>query len=111
MEVWLDMVVVLFSEKDPSKVDRSAAYAARYVAKNIIASKLADCCEIQVSYAIGVAEPTSITIDTFGTNNIDENEIISLISKNFDFRPKGLIDFLELKKAYLSKNCCLWTFW
>jgi S-adenosylmethionine synthetase len=93
-----------FSGKDPSKVDRSAAYAARYVAKNIISSKLADCCEIQVSYAIGVAEPTSITIDTFGTNSIDENEIISLISKNFDFRPKGLIDFLDLKKPIYQKT-------
>ena len=87
-----------FSGKDPSKVDRSAAYAARYVAKNIIASKLADCCEIQVSYAIGVAEPTSITVDTFGTNNMSEKEIVSLISKNFDFRPKGLINYLNLKK-------------
>ena len=93
-----------FSGKDPSKVDRSAAYAARYVAKNIIASKFADCCEIQVSYAIGVAEPTSITIDTFGTNSIDENEITSLISKNFDFRPKGLIDFLELKKPIYKET-------
>jgi S-adenosylmethionine synthetase len=93
-----------FSGKDPSKVDRSAAYAARYVAKNIIASKLADSCEIQVSYAIGVAEPTSITIDTFGTNSIDENEITSLISKNFDFRPKGLIDFLELKKPIYKET-------
>ena len=93
-----------FSGKDPSKVDRSAAYAARYVAKNIIASKLADSCEIQVSYAIGVAEPTSITIDTFGTNSVDENEIISLISKNFDFRPKGLIDFLDLKKPIYQKT-------
>ena len=87
-----------FSGKDPSKVDRSAAYAARYVAKNIISSKLADYCEIQVSYAIGVAEPTSITIDTFGTNNIPEEEIVSLISNNFDFRPKELISFLDLKK-------------
>ena len=100
-----------FSGKDPSKVDRSAAYAARYVAKNIIASKLADCCEIQVSYAIGVAEPTSITVDTFGTNNVDENEIVSLISNNFDFRPKGLINYLRLKKSNLPKNCCLWSFW
>ena len=87
-----------FSGKDPSKVDRSAAYAARYVAKNIIASKLADCCEIQVSYAIGVAEPTSITIDTFGTNKLPERDIVSLISNKFDFRPKGLINYLELKK-------------
>jgi len=87
-----------FSGKDPSKVDRSAAYAARYVAKNIISSKLADYCEIQVSYAIGVAEPTSITVDTFGTNKVPEEEITSLISNKFDFRPKGLINYLELKR-------------
>ena len=87
-----------FSGKDPSKVDRSAAYAARYVAKNIISSKLADYCEIQVSYAIGIAEPTSITIDTFGTNKIPEREIVSLVSENFDFRPKGLIQNLDLKR-------------
>ncbi|OUX37002.1 MAG: methionine adenosyltransferase [Candidatus Pelagibacter sp. TMED273] len=87
-----------FSGKDPSKVDRSAAYAARYVAKNIVSSKLADYCEIQVSYAIGVAEPTSITIDTFGTNKVPEKDIVSLISNKFDFRPKGLINYLELKK-------------
>ena len=87
-----------FSGKDPSKVDRSAAYAARYVAKNIVSSKLADYCEIQVSYAIGVAEPTSITIDTFGTNKVAEKDIVSLISNKFDFRPKGLINYLELKK-------------
>ena len=87
-----------FSGKDPSKVDRSAAYAARYVAKNIISSKLADYCEIQVSYAIGVAEPTSITVDTFGTSKIPEEEIVSLIANKFDFRPKGLINYLKLKK-------------
>ena len=87
-----------FSGKDPSKVDRSAAYAARYVAKNIVSSKLADYCEIQVSYAIGVAEPTSITIDTFGTNKVPEKDIVSLILNKFDFRPKGLINYLELKK-------------
>jgi len=87
-----------FSGKDPSKVDRSAAYAARYVAKNIISSKLADYCEIQVSYAIGVAEPTSITVDTFGTSKIPEEEIVSLIANKFDFRPKELINYLDLKK-------------
>jgi len=87
-----------FSGKDPSKVDRSAAYAARYVAKNVVSSKLADYCEIQVSYAIGIAEPTSITIDTFGTNKIPEREIVSLVSENFDFRPKGLINYLDLKR-------------
>tara|TARA_Y100000768_G_scaffold71191_1_gene50182 strand:+ start:1060 stop:2214 length:1155 start_codon:yes stop_codon:yes gene_type:complete len=87
-----------FSGKDATKVDRSAAYASRYVAKNIIASKLAEYCEIQVSYAIGVAEPTSITVDTFGTNKISENEIANLVSNNFDFRPKAIIDYLDLKK-------------
>ena len=93
-----------FSGKDPSKVDRSAAYAARYVAKNVVSSKLADYCEIQVSYAIGVAEPTSITINTFGTNKIPEEEIVSLISEKFDFRPKGLINYLNLKKPIYQQT-------
>jgi len=93
-----------FSGKDPSKVDRSAAYAARYVAKNVVSSKLADYCEIQVSYAIGVAEPTSIMIDTFGTNRIPEKEIVSLITEKFDFRPKGLINYLNLKKPIYQKT-------
>ena len=87
-----------FSGKDPSKVDRSAAYAGRYVAKNIVAAGLADRCEIQVSYAIGVAEPTSISIDTFGTAKIDENAIIDLVRTHFDLRPKGLINMLDLKR-------------
>ena len=93
-----------FSGKDPSKVDRSAAYAARYVAKNIISSNLADYCEIQVSYAIGVAEPTSITVDTFGTNKVSEKEIVQLVSENFDFRPKGLISYLDLKKPIYKQT-------
>jgi S-adenosylmethionine synthetase len=87
-----------FSGKDPSKVDRSAAYAGRYVAKNIVAAGLADRCEIQVSYAIGVAEPTSISIDTFGTAEIAEDVIIDLIRAHFDLRPKGLINMLDLKR-------------
>ena len=87
-----------FSGKDPSKVDRSAAYASRYVAKNIVAAGLADYCEIQVSYAIGVAEPTSISIDTFGTGKISEKEIESLIRNHFDLRPKSLINALNLKR-------------
>ena len=87
-----------FSGKDPSKVDRSAAYAGRYVAKNIVAAGLADRCEIQVSYAIGVAEPTSISIDTFGTAKIAEDVIIDLVRNHFDLRPKGLIDMLDLKR-------------
>ncbi len=85
-----------FSGKDPSKVDRSAAYAARYVAKNIVAAGLADRCEIQVSYAIGVAEPTSITVNTFGTGKIDDERITQLVREHFDLRPKGLIAMLNL---------------
>jgi S-adenosylmethionine synthetase len=85
-----------FSGKDPSKVDRSAAYATRYVAKNIVAAGLADRCELQVSYAIGVAEPTSIHIDTFGTSKIDEEHLIKLVREHFDLRPRGLITMLDL---------------
>ena len=87
-----------FSGKDPSKVDRSAAYAGRYVAKNIVAAGLADRCEIQVSYAIGVAEPTSISVNTFGTSKIDENKISDLIREHFDLRPRQLINMLDLKR-------------
>jgi len=87
-----------FSGKDPSKVDRSAAYAGRYVAKNIVAAGLADKCEIQVSYAIGVAEPTSISIETFNTGKIPDARIIELVRKHFDLRPKGLIEMLDLKR-------------
>ena len=87
-----------FSGKDPSKVDRSAAYAGRYVAKNIVAAGLADRCEVQVSYAIGVAEPTSISIDTFGTSTISEDSIVTMIREHFDLRPKGLINMLDLKR-------------
>ena len=85
-----------FSGKDPSKVDRSAAYAGRYVAKNIVAAGLADKCEIQVSYAIGVAEPTSISVQTFGTGKIDDDRIIELVRDHFDLKPKGLIQMLDL---------------
>ena len=85
-----------FSGKDPSKVDRSAAYAARYVAKNIVAAGLANKCEIQVSYAIGVAKPTSISIDTFGTAKIDETKIVHIINEVFDLRPWGIISMLNL---------------
>lgn len=87
-----------FSGKDPSKVDRSAAYAGRYVAKNIVAAGLADRCEIQVSYAIGVAEPTSISIDTFGTGKISDVEIVKLVREHFDLRPRGIIEMLDLLK-------------
>ena len=85
-----------FSGKDPSKVDRSAAYAARYVAKNIVAAGLADKCEVQVSYAIGVAEPTSISVTTFGTGKISDEQIEKLIRKNFDLRPYGIVKMLDL---------------
>ncbi|BDX05817.1 methionine adenosyltransferase [Planctobacterium marinum] len=87
-----------FSGKDPSKVDRSAAYAGRYVAKNIVAAGLADKCEIQVSYAIGVAEPTSISIDTFGTGKIADDKLTDLIKAHFDLRPYGLIKMLDLEQ-------------
>lgn len=92
-----------FSGKDPSKVDRSAAYAARYVAKNIVAAGLADRCEIQVSYAIGVAEPTSISVNTFGSGKLSDEKIGDLIKEHFDLRPKGLIAMLDLKRPiYLN---------
>ncbi len=85
-----------FSGKDPSKVDRSATYAGRYVAKNIVAAGLAERCEVQVSYAIGVAEPTSISVDTFGTGRLSEERITALIREHFDLRPRGLIEMLDL---------------
>lgn len=85
-----------FSGKDPSKVDRSAAYAARYVAKNVVAAGLADRCEIQVSYAIGVAEPTSISVETFGTGKVSDRELTALIRENFDLRPYGILQMLDL---------------
>jgi S-adenosylmethionine synthetase len=87
-----------FSGKDPSKVDRSAAYACRYVAKNVVAAGLADRCEIQVSYAIGVAEPTSVTVETFGTNKVPEDRISALVREHFDLRPYGILNMLDLLK-------------
>ena len=87
-----------FSGKDPTKVDRSAAYAGRYVAKNIVAAGLADRCEIQISYAIGVSEPTSISLDTYGTGKLSEDEISNLIREHFDLRPSGLIQMLDLRR-------------
>lgn len=87
-----------FSGKDPSKVDRSAAYAGRYVAKNIVAAGLAKKCEIQVSYAIGVAEPTSISVNTFGTGKISDSAIVDLVREHFDLRPRGIIEMLDLRK-------------
>ncbi|OZB37662.1 MAG: methionine adenosyltransferase [Halothiobacillus sp. 14-56-357] len=93
-----------FSGKDPSKVDRSAAYAGRYVAKNIVAAGLADRCEIQVSYAIGVAEPTSISIDTFGTGRISDHRITDLVRTHFDLRPYGIVRMLDLIRPIYQKT-------
>jgi S-adenosylmethionine synthetase len=87
-----------FSGKDPTKVDRSAAYAARYIAKNIVAAGLADRCEVQLAYAIGVAQPVSILVDTFGTGKVDENKISAAVSKVFDLRPAAIIEMLDLRK-------------
>lgn len=93
-----------FSGKDPSKVDRSAAYAGRYVAKNIVAAGLASRCEIQVSYAIGVAEPTSISVNTFGTGTIPDSEISKLVAQHFDLRPRGIIEMLDLLRPIYRKT-------
>ncbi|HAO25814.1 MULTISPECIES: methionine adenosyltransferase [unclassified Methylophaga] len=93
-----------FSGKDPSKVDRSAAYAGRYVAKNIVAAGLADRCEIQVSYAIGVAQPTSISVDTFGTGKIAEDKLVELVREHFDLRPVGLIKMLDLVRPIYQQT-------
>tara|TARA_B100000929_G_scaffold118305_1_gene93745 strand:+ start:752 stop:1780 length:1029 start_codon:yes stop_codon:yes gene_type:complete len=93
-----------FSGKDPSKVDRSAAYAARYVAKNVVAAGLAERCELQLSYAIGVAEPTSISIETFGTGKVDQEKLIRAIRNNFDLRPKGIINMLNLLRPIYQQT-------
>ncbi|MDD5290534.1 MAG: methionine adenosyltransferase [Patescibacteria group bacterium] len=93
-----------FSGKCPTKVDRSGAYMARHAAKNIVAAGLADKCELQVAYSIGVAEPVGIYVNTFGTNKIPEEKIIELIKKNFDFRPKAIIDYLDLKRPIYQKT-------
>ena len=93
-----------FSGKDPTKVDRSAAYAARYVAKNIVAAGLADRCEIQLAYAIGVAYPVSVMVDTFGTNKVDEEKIEELAKKHFDLRPAGIIKMLDLRRPIYKQT-------
>ena len=93
-----------FSGKDPSKVDRSAAYLARYIAKNIVAAGIAERCEVQLSYAIGVAEPTSISVDTFGTGKIPNAKITELVREHFELRPKGLIDMLDLLRPIYRKT-------
>ncbi|MED6344232.1 MAG: methionine adenosyltransferase domain-containing protein, partial [Pseudomonadota bacterium] len=93
-----------FSGKDPTKVDRSAAYAGRYVAKNIVASGLAEKCEIQISYAIGVSEPTSISIDTYNTGKLEDSVIANIVKEEFDLRPRGLIEMLDLKRPIYRKT-------
>ncbi|HCQ1920920.1 TPA: methionine adenosyltransferase [Staphylococcus aureus] len=93
-----------FSGKDPTKVDRSAAYAARYVAKNIVAAGLADQCEVQLAYAIGVAEPVSIAIDTFGTGEVSEGQLVEAVRKHFDLRPAGIIKMLDLKQPIYKQT-------
>ncbi len=99
-----------FSGKDPTKVDRSAAYAARYVAKNIVAARLARKCEVQLAYAIGVARPVSILVDTFGTGKIPEDKIIDLVQKNFDLRPAGIIKTLNLRRPIYRKTAAFGHF-
>ncbi len=93
-----------FSGKDPTKVDRSAAYAARYVAKNIVASGIADKCEVQLAYAIGVASPVSISIDTFGTGKVSEDELVQLVREHFDLRPAGIIRMLDLRRPIYKQT-------
>ena len=93
-----------FSGKDPSKVDRSACYMCRYIAKNLVAAKLADRCEVQLAYAIGVAEPVSLYVNTFGTNKIPENQIEEIVRKNFDMKPSGIISQLDLKRPIYKKT-------
>src|SRR3989338_1569171 len=94
----------VFSGKDPSKVDRSAAYMARYVAKNIVAAGIAKRCEVQLSYAIGVAQPTNVNVQCFGTNKIPEEKIQEIVKKTFDLRPKAIIQNLDLKRPIYSKT-------
>ena len=93
-----------FSGKDPSKVDRSAAYMSRYVSKNIVAAGIADHCELQLAYSIGVAEPVSVNIDTFGTGKVSDEKITNIISNLFDFRPAEMISKLDLKQPVYSKS-------
>src|SRR5437016_11961929 len=93
-----------FSGKDPTKVDRSAAYVARYIAKNIVAAGLADRCEVQLAYAIGVAEPVSVLIETFGTSKVDQTKISELVRKNFKLTPKGIIESLKLRRPNYCKD-------
>ena len=97
-----------FSGKDPSKVDRIGCYMARYIAKNIVAAGLADQCEIQISYAIGVAQPISVLVNTFETGKLPDEQILELVMKNFDMRPKAIIDQLNLLRPIYKKTAVLW---
>jgi S-adenosylmethionine synthetase len=99
-----------FSGKDPTKVDRSACYMARYIAKNLVASGLARRCEVQLAYAIGVAEPVSINCNTFGTGLLDEDRIVSLIRDHFPLTPKGIIDYLKLRRPIYRKTAAFGHF-
>jgi S-adenosylmethionine synthetase len=99
-----------FSGKDPTKVDRSAAYMARYVAKNIVAAGLADRCQVQLAYAIGVAEPVSVSIDSFGTGRISDAAISKLVRSNFELTPRGIIESLNLRRPIYKATCCLRPF-
>ena len=98
------VITVTFSGKDCTKVDRSAAYAARYAAKNIVAAGLADRCEIQLSYAIGVAHPTSINVQTFGTGKLDDARLVEIVRENFDLRPAGIIKMLDLRRPIYKQT-------
>ena len=93
-----------FSGKDPTKVDRSASYMARHIAKNVVANGYADKCEIQISYAIGVAKPVSVLCETFGTSKIDEQELIEKINDTFDLTPRGIINYLDLQRPIYKKT-------
>ena len=95
-----------FSGKDPSKVDRSGSYMARYIAKNIVAAGLADKCEVQIAYAIGVANPVSVMVNTFGTGKIDDEKLVGIVKKNFDMRPKAIIEHLKLLRPIYRKTAC-----
>jgi S-adenosylmethionine synthetase len=93
-----------FSGKDPTKVDRSACYMCRYIAKNLVAAGLADRCEVQLAYAIGVAEPVSVLVDTFGTGKVDEAKLVQLVRENFQLTPKGIIESLKLRRPIYKKT-------
>ncbi|MEK9789327.1 MAG: methionine adenosyltransferase, partial [Candidatus Woesearchaeota archaeon] len=93
-----------FSGKDPSKVDRSAAYAARFIAKNLVANNLAEKCEVQLAYSIGVAEPVSISVNTFGTSDKSEEELVKIIKNNFELEPANIIDYFDLKNPIYKKT-------